>query len=145
MLLIIMQVILILLKWLQTLTKSMSDSTLIEMYLAYDNMCNVDRLKVVRAPLPLPPPMDTAWLNIKKIIDTFHLPNHVNPDCHRVYSPQTLKERFPVANTQAGEQTFIWLGRFRHIQCAMNKQHHLFYLHQMVYLHSEVLPRSKPE
>ena len=87
-----MQVFLILLKWLQTLTKSVSDSTLPEMYLAYDNMCNVDRLKVARAPLPLPPPMDTAWLNIKKIIDTFHLPNHVNPECHRVYSPQTLKE-----------------------------------------------------
>ena len=50
------------------------------MYLAYDNMCNVNRLKVARAALPLPPPMDKAWLNIEKIIDTFHLPNHVNPE-----------------------------------------------------------------
>ena len=102
------------------------------MYLAYDNMCNVNRLKVARAALPLPPPMDKAWLNIEKIIDTFHLPNHVNPECHTLYSPQRLKEKCPDANTQAGEQTFVWLGRFKHILCAMNKQHHLFYLHRMV-------------
>ena len=62
----------------------------------------------------------------------FHLPNHVNPECHTLYSPRRLKEKCPDANTQAGEQMFVWLGRFKHILCAMNKQHHLFYLHRMV-------------
>ncbi|XP_064384365.1 uncharacterized protein LOC135333325 isoform X3 [Halichondria panicea] len=128
-----MQVFFILIKWLQTLSQQPNYQFLpTAMYLAYDNMCNVNRLKVARAALPLPPPMDKAWLNIEKIIDTFHLPNHVNPECHTLYSPQRLKEKCPDANTQAGEQTFVWLGRFKHILCAMNKQHHLFYLHRMV-------------
>ena len=102
------------------------------MHLAYDNMCNVCRLKVARVPLPLPPPMDKVWLKMNKIIDSFHLPNHVNPQCHQIFSPKPLKEAHSDANTQAGEQTFVWLGRFKHILCAMNKTHHLFYLHRMV-------------
>ncbi len=101
-----MQVFFILIKWLQTLSQQPNYQFLpTAMYLAYDNMCNVNRLKVARAALPLPPPMDKAWLNIEKIIDTFHLPNHVNPECHTLYSPQRLKEKCPDANTQAGEQT----------------------------------------
>ncbi len=58
--------------------------------------------------------------------------------------------------TQAGEQTFVWLGRFKHIVCAMNKLHHLFYMHRMIrqrnqyttkcYLHGRklILHKVKP-
>ena len=125
------------------------------MYLAYDNMCNLCRMKVAREPLPLPAPLDTAWLSLNKIIDSFHLRNHVNLQCHQLYSPEGLKLTHPHVNTQAGEQTFVWLGRFKHILCAMTKTHHLFYLHRMVRRRNEytvkcylngrkpILPKSK--
>ena len=48
------------------------------------------------------------------------------------YSPAKVKEKNPDFNTQAGEQTFVWVGRFKHILCAMKKCNHLFYLHRMV-------------
>ena len=101
------------------------------MYLAYDNMCNLCRLKVARKPLPLTPPLDHAWLHIRKIIDSFHLRNHVNPECHTTFSPQGLKENHPNANTQAGEQTFIWMAHFKYTaKCYANGR-------------KPVLPRAK--
>ena len=88
-------------------------------------MCNLCRLKVARKPLALKAPLDHGWLCINKIIDSFHLRNHINPECHTSFSPQKLKEIHPDANTQAGEQTFVWMARFKNIVCAMNKAHHL--------------------
>lgn len=121
------QVFFILLQWL--LNTSITES---EVILAYDNMCNLDRLKVARQPLPFDPPLDNLWLNVKKIIDVFHFRNHTSPDCKEKYSPKAVKEQNPNFNTQAGEQTFIWVGKFKNILCSMNKTHHLFYLHCMV-------------
>ena len=91
-------------------------------------MCNIERMHVARKPLPLPPPMDTLWMNVNKVIDVFHFGNHVSPQCKERFSPAKLKEE----NTQAGEQTFVWVSRFQHILCSMSKNHHLFYLHCMV-------------
>lgn len=95
-------------------------------------MCNIERMHVARKPLPLPPPMDKAWMNVDKVIDVFHFGNHVSPQCKERFSPAKLKEENPDFNTQAGEQTFIWVSRFQHILCSMPKNHHLFYLHRMV-------------
>ena len=122
------QVFFILLTWLFSLIEN-SNVKPENMYLAYDNMC---RLKTSQRKLPLNPPFQEAWLHLNKIIDSFHLVNHVNPECHSKYSPEPLKDKYPHANTQAGEQTFVWMGRFKHIICAMNKTHHMFYLHRMI-------------
>ena len=111
---------------------SISADDLQNLFIAYDNMCNMCRLKVARKPLPLPQPMDRAWLQTHKIIDTFHLKNHTSAICHTEYSPDAMKSHHPQWNTQAGEQTFVWIGRFKNIVCAMNKTHHLFYVHRMV-------------
>ena len=93
-------------------------------------MCNVCRLKVAWKSLPLPSPYDECW---PKIIDKFHHKNHVDPACRVKYSPDAVKAANPDYNhTEAGEQTFIWAARFKHILCSMNKVHHLFYLHRMV-------------
>ena len=124
------QVFLILLQWLLSLSKSGYDVS--KVTLAYDNMCNIERMNVTKMPLPLPPPMDTLWMNIGKIIDVFHFGNHVSPECKERFSPAKLKESNPNFNTQAGEQTFVWVSRFQHILCSMTKTHHLFYLHRMV-------------
>lgn len=98
------QVFFILVTWLLALLQTHSVDTK-KYYLAYDNMCNLCNLQVARKPLPLPPPFDKVWLNMNKIIDTFHLRNHTNPLCHTTYSPRPLKEAHPSFNTQAGEQT----------------------------------------
>lgn len=123
------QVFFILVQWLLTLRK---DSVYPEITLAYDNMCNLAKLRVAKQPLPFPPPLDRLWLDVQKIIDVFHFKNHVSPDCRQKFSPAKMKEEHPNFNTQAGEQTFVWVHRFNHILCSMNKVHHLFYLHRMV-------------
>ncbi len=125
------QAFFILLTWLMTLRKTSEVKPCQMMCLAYDNICNVDRLKIARKQLPLPAPLNTVWLELNKVIDSFHLPNYKQP-CHVKYSPVSLKEKFPHANTEAGEQTFVWLGRFKRIVCSMNKVHHLFYMHRMI-------------
>ena len=102
------QVFLILLQWLLSLSKSGYDVS--KVTLAYDNMCNIERMNVTKMPLPLPPPMDTLWMNIGKIIDVFHFGNHVSPECKERFSPAKLKESNPNFNTQAGEQTFVWVS-----------------------------------
>ena len=107
-------------------------SVLPRVVLAYDNMCNLCRLRIAKSPLPLLPPLDKIWESVDKIIDKFHLNNHVSPECKEKFSPEKIKQENKYFNTQAGEQTFVWVSRFRHILCAMNKTHHLFYLHRMV-------------
>ena len=100
-----------------------------EVILAYDNMCSLARLNAAKAPLPFPAPLDQMWLKIIKIIDTFHLKNHISESCRCQFSPERVKQQYPDMNTQVGEQTFTWLY---HILCSMPKVHHLFYLHRMV-------------
>ena len=124
------QVFFILIQWLCSLVKTTSKVP--EVTLAYDNMCNLDRMKVAQQPLPFPSPFDKLWLNVVKIIDVFHFRNHTSEKCHTKYNPTKIKADNPHFNTQAGEQTFVWVARFKHILCSMNKTHHLFYLHRMV-------------
>ncbi len=54
------------LKWLQTLVHLQSLDK-------KDLKSNVIRLNVAKHALPLPPPMNEAWLDMNKIIDSFHL------------------------------------------------------------------------
>lgn len=124
------QVFMILLKWLLTLMQQVEVPP--KVVVAYDNMCNLAKLKVARNPLPFPPPLDGIWHNVDKIVDSFHVKNHVSAKCREQFSPARIKAENPNYNTQAGEQTFVWVGRFKHILCSMNKTHHLFYLHRMV-------------
>ena len=126
------QVFLIILQWLLSMINPLNPNSKPNVTLAYDNICNLDRMKVAKHPLPLPKPLDTIWIDVTKIIDVFHFPNHVSEECKKIYSPEKVKSENPSFNTQAGEQTFVWVGRFKHILCSMNKTHHLFYLHRMV-------------
>ena len=120
------QVLLILIQWLLNL------GTRDKITLAYDNMCNLDKLRAAKNPLPLDKPMDEIWMNVEKIIDVFHFKNHRSEQCKKLYSPDTVKQNHPHWNTQCGEQTFSWLHHFEHILCAMPRVHHLFYVHRMV-------------
>ena len=124
----------ILIQWLLTMAKT-NDSGIVT--LAYDNMCNLDKLKASKQLLPFEPPINKVWHDVKKIIDVFHFANHVSPACKEKYSPDKVKKAHPHWNTQAGEQTFTWLSRFKHIVCSMPKTHHLFYIHRMVMRRNE--------
>ena len=80
------QVFFILLTWLISLMQSSSSLQPRNMYIAYDNICNLCRLHVSRKPLPLSAPFNMMWLELNKIIDMFHLKNHV-ACCQSKYSP----------------------------------------------------------
>ena len=103
-----------------------------DVILSYDNMCHLDNLKVAKSELPLPGEIKFIWKDIKKIIDTLHIKNHVDKRCQEIYSPDNLKELNPNFNTMACEQTFAWLSRYKKIVSSMPKIHHHFYLHRMV-------------
>lgn len=98
--------------------------------LCYDNMCHVDTMKIARKDLPLPPPLNTAWKDIVKVIDRLHLRNHKDPRCKVSYDPDgKIPSTF---NTMAAEQTFVWASRMKKIVCAMPRLHHFFYLHRAI-------------
>ena len=98
----------ILLQWLLSIVKPTGE--LPKVTLAYDNICNIDRMKVAQNPLPFPTPLDRLWLDIEKVIDSFHLSNHVSATCREKFSPSKLKADNPHYNTQAGEHLFGWGG-----------------------------------
>lgn len=126
------QPFLIMLNWLIAVLKGLDPSTWCQLYLAYDNMCHVDGMRIAKKPLPLPQPYSHMWLKINKIIDSLHISNHKDSNCKLKYDPLSLKEELPDVNTMAAEQTFVWLSRFKKILCAMPKVHHLFFLHRII-------------
>ena len=38
----------------------------------------------------------------------------VDPSCKEEFNPDKMKTAYPSYNTQAGEQTFVWVSRFKH-------------------------------
>ena len=100
--------------------------------ISYDNMCHLNSLKVARQPLPLPGDLQYLWLDVVKIIDSLHLRNHKDSQCHELYNPQKIKSSDSHYNTMACEQTFAWLGRYKKILLSMGKCHHHFFLHRLV-------------
>ena len=95
-------------------------------------MCNVDKMRVAKQPLPLGEPYHRLWMDVNKVIDRLHLKNHKDVKCKQNYNPDVLKELLPKLNTPVAEQTFIWASRFKKILAAMPKSHFLFFYHRMV-------------
>lgn len=126
------QVFIFLVNFLRRKLENISPDEWSEIFVAYDNICNIERMKVTKEELPFPAPYNQIWKKISKIIDTFHLKNHKRVECHQLYNPKRLKESHPSYNTQACEQTFAWLGRFHRILSSMPKIHNNFFLHRLV-------------
>ena len=103
-----------------------------KVFIAYDNICNIERLKAAKAELPFEKPFDEIWTRTGKIIDTFHLKNHKREECHTKYNPKQLKDIHPDFNTQCCEQTNSWLGKFNRILSSMPKVHNNFFVHRLV-------------
>ena len=70
---------------------------------------------------------------INKGVDGLHIKNHVLYSCRSEY-PKVIKDlrnKFASPNTEAAEQTFLWLGKFKKIINSMDKRRHHF-LHCLV-------------
>lgn len=132
----ISQVFIVIVSWLYLLLCKVPKSMWNGVWLAYDNMCNLQKFKACRSKLPVPKPFDRLWKKINKMIDGLHLQNHVNPSCKVDLHPDRIHAMYPdlekQKNTMAAEQTFVWLSRYKKIMTSMPKQHHLFYLHRLV-------------
>ena len=64
-------------------------------------MCNLDKLRVAKKPLPLPKPYDKIWLKVRKIVDRLQMRNHKNSECCLKYGSDDLKEKLPSLNNLA--------------------------------------------
>ena len=108
----------IILQWLLTSAIPLIPQDTPKITLAYyDNICNLSATATAQT---------IRWILRKSMY-------FISPIIHkRKYNPDKIKSENPSFNTQAGEKTFVWVGRFKHIVCAMNKTHHLFHLHHMV-------------
>ena len=57
--------------------------------------------------------------------------------CNTKLHPDNIYKQHPelkgTGNTQAAEQTFVWLGRYKKIVWSITKVHHLFYVHHKIY------------
>jgi hypothetical protein len=112
----------------------------------YDNICNLDRTIAARNPLPLPQPFDRLWMDPLKVLDVFHLSNHV-ADCRKKYNPRDIKELHPnleKRNTQAAEQTNSWFRHFIAILNAIPRDRQLFYIHCLVKARNDYLYERSP-
>ena len=65
-------------------------------------------------------------------IDSLHIKNHKSARCQEIYHPDNVHKEHPLYNLMCAEQTFVWLSRYKRIMCAMNKTHHLFFLHRII-------------
>ena len=132
-----LQVSLLMLKYLMKRFPDTNPEEWMKHFVNYDNICNVDRLKLLQGLLPLPAPFSTIWMDVKKVIDPLHIKNHKNPECHTKYSPEAVKTEIPDANLMVAEQTFSWLGKFKKVLNSMPKYHQLFMLHRLVQRRNE--------
>lgn len=128
------QVYVIVCKWLYQRLQSVNGNDWNDIFLCYDNICNLCALKAFQADIPAEPPYNEMWKKITKIIDGLHIHNHTREECKVLYAPERFHERFPEktsANTMVAEQTFSWLTKYKKQLCAMNKQNQLFFLHRL--------------
>ena len=65
----------IMLKYLSLQLKGWTAEQYRSFFISYDNMCAIDRLTLLKRPLPLPAPEDRLWLNTQHLIDGLHLRN----------------------------------------------------------------------
>ena len=130
------QVLLFIIAWLYSILKDVPSNQWGRIWLAYDNMCQLIKTRVAQADLPLPVPYNRLLKSVNKIVDALHIKNHIQTSCHTDLHPDNIYDMYPelrgTRNTQAAEQTFVWLGRFKKIVSSMTKIHHLFYLHRLV-------------
>ena len=123
---------LLMIRFLQLFLRDVSPDKWDCFFLAYDNMCNIDRLKLLQSPLALPGDFSMVWKKINKTIDSLHIKNHKRSECHVKYNPEDVKNMYPDANLMTCEQVFCWIGRYKKILNSTPKTHFHFLLHRLI-------------
>jgi hypothetical protein len=111
--------------WLYKCLQTVEEKDWQDIFLCYDNMCNLNALKAFLADIPAESPYHFMWTRITKVIDGLHIKNHVREDCKILYNPEKFRICFPEkthAKTMVAEQAFSWLTKYKKQLCAMNKQ-----------------------
>jgi len=101
-------------------------------------MCNLERLKLWDCN-----PKDftkearlgfSVFNRINKGFDGLHIKNHVRVECRNEYPKviENLRSTFERPNTEAAEQTFVWLGPFKRVLNSMSRRKQHFFLHSLV-------------
>ena len=106
-------------------------SVLPRVVLAYDNMCNLCRLRVAKSPLPLPPPLDKIWESVDKIIIIAILIITSVPNARKNFHQKKSNKKISILILKQASKHLCGCPGLCTL-CAMNKTHHLFYLHRMV-------------
>ncbi|XP_072022927.1 uncharacterized protein [Amphiura filiformis] len=139
------QAFLFMLTFLYTLLQDVPFEEWSKFFLAYDNMCNITRLRASKMPtLPLPGNFGKMWASINKIIDGLHISNHKNKSCHQNLHPRLFREKhkdLDKTNSMAAEQTFSWLSRYNKQVCSLPKQQQVFVLHRLSIRRNEYTSR----
>ncbi len=123
------QVFLITVAWLYQRLQNVPENEWSDLFVAYDNMCQLNRLRVANNPLQLGP-YDAMWQKVTKIIDGLHLSNHKNPTCNEKYNPDRVIVRFGedvTRNRHAAGPTFSWLTKFTKQLNSMPKERQMFF------------------
>ncbi|XP_055345331.1 uncharacterized protein LOC129593153 isoform X2 [Paramacrobiotus metropolitanus] len=113
-----------------------------KVFICYDNICQLNRLKAAAEPLPFPEPFDQLWSRVSKIVDGLHIQNHKDSKCKEKYHPSLYLKSHPTAterNTMAAEQTFSWLAKYKKQLNAMNKSRQFFFIHRMAVRRNDYL------
>ena len=104
------------------------------------NRCNIDRLKLLKKPLPLSDPFPEVWQKVSKIIgkskicniyerclssvyfvDRLHISNHTRAECSVLYNPN--REGLENVNTMICEQV-ITLIKIQYISSSYHRHFH---------------------
>ncbi len=88
--------------------------------IAYDDGCHLFKFARNPARIKAPPTPASQFLAESTIVvDRMHFPNHVDKWCKVHMNPDATPD-FKDINTEACEQTFAWLSRFKHATRHMN-------------------------
>ena len=71
-----MLILLAMLDWLYSAIKAVQSAEWRGIWLAYDNMCQIVKLRVAQNDLPLPTPFNGMFKSINKIVYALHIRNH---------------------------------------------------------------------
>ena len=108
-----------------------------QVWISYDNMCNVVKMRAAQRSLPPSfGKFSDVWKKTNKMIDGLHISNHKDAFCKEQLGPDRfdimyldLKE---TRNSMTAERVFSWASRFKKIVSVMPKPRHLFYMHRMI-------------
>ena len=115
------------LQWLLSMINPLNPKSKPNVTLAYDNICNLDQMKVAKHPLASPKLLDIVWMDVTKIIDVFHFSITCQRNAKKI-QPRESEKRKPIIQYKLVNKHLFGLERLN-TSYVLYKTH-LFYLHR---------------